>query len=129
MAFSGEHARDLIQPAVAVLAAHGLRVKREKIKIMGPDAIKLLTGTRFGSQQIRAPKRKLSRIRSGIHKLRSGLVDERDEERFILGLVGQLRFIKQICPNDVTVYAGKLAEACKGRSLDRASKKFLATSA
>jgi RNA-directed DNA polymerase len=129
LAFSGERARDLIQPAVAVLATHGLRVKREKIKIMGPDAIKLLTGTRFGSQQIRAPKKKLSRIRSGIHKLRSGLVDQCDEERFILGLVGQLRFIKQICPDDVSVYAGKLKEVCKGRSLDRASKKFLASSA
>jgi hypothetical protein len=129
LAFSGENARDLIQPAVASLAAHGLRVKREKIRIMGPRAIKLLTGTRLGSQQIRAPKEKLSRIRSGIHKLRSGLVDERDAERFILGLVGQLRFIDQICPDDVAVYAGKLAEACEGRSLDRASKKFLATSA
>jgi hypothetical protein len=129
LAFSGESARDMIQPAVTALAAHGLRVKREKIKIMGPRAIKLLTGTRLGSQQIRAPKEKLSRIRSGIHKLRSGLVDERDEERFILGLVGQLRFIDQICPDDVAVYAGELAEACEGRSLDRASKKFLATSA
>ena len=128
LAFSGENARDLIQPAIAVLAAHGLRIKREKIKIMGPRAIKLLTGTRLGSQQIRAPKEKLSRIRSGIHKLRSGLVDERDEERFILGLVGQLRFINEICPDDVSVYAGKLAEACKGRPLDRVSKKFLAVS-
>jgi hypothetical protein len=129
LAFSGESERDLIQPAVAVLAAHGLRVKREKIKIMGPDAIKLFTGTRFGSQQIRAPKKKLSRIRSGIHKLRSGSVDQRDEERFILGLVGQLRFIKQICPDDVSVYAGRLKKVSKGRSLDRASKKFLASSA
>jgi len=128
LAFSGERARDLIQPVIAVLAAHGLRVKREKIKIMGPRAIKLLTGTRLGSQQIRAPKEKLDRIRSGIHKLRSGLVNERDEEKFIRGLVGQLRFIGQICPDDVSVYAGKLAAACKGRPLDHASKKFLAES-
>jgi RNA-directed DNA polymerase len=129
LSFSGQNARDLIQPAVAVLVAHGLRVKREKIRIMGPRAIKLLTGTRLGSQQIRAPKEKLSRIRSGIHKLRSGLVDERDEERFILGLVGQLRFINQICPDDVSRYAGELKEACKERYLDRPSKKFLTASA
>ncbi len=129
LAFSGDSARDLIQPAVEALAAHGLRVKREKIRIMGPRAIKLLTGTRLGSQQIRAPKEKLSRIRSGIHKLRSGLVDERDEERFILGLVGQLRFIDQICPDDVSLYAGELREACKGRYIDRPSKEFLAASA
>ena len=129
LAFSGENARDLIQPAVAALAAHGLRVKREKIKIMGPRAIRILTGTRLGSGQIRAPKEKLSRIRSGIHKLRSGLVGERDEERFVLGLVGQLRFIHQICPDDVFRYAGELKEACRGRYLDRPSRKFLSASA
>jgi hypothetical protein len=128
LAFSGERARDLIQPAIAVLAAHGLHVKHKKTKIMGPRAIKLLTGTRLGSQQIRAPKEKLDRIRSGIHKLRSGLVDERDEERFIMGLVGQLRFIDQLCPDHVCVYAEKLADTCKGRPLDRASKKFLTES-
>ena len=129
LAFSGSSARDLIQPAVAVLGAHGLRVKRKKIKIMGPRAIKLLTGTRLGFQRIRAPKEKLSRIRSGIHKLPCGLVDERDEERFILGLVGQLRYINQICPSDVSFYAGELKQACAGRYLDRPSKKFLSTAA
>jgi hypothetical protein len=129
LAFSGDRARELIQPAVAALAAHGLRVKREKIKIMGPRAIRLLTGTRLGSQQIRAPKEKLSRIRSGIHKLRSGLVGERNEERFILGLVGQLRFIDQLCPDDVSRYAGELMGACRGRYLDGPSKKFLSASA
>jgi RNA-directed DNA polymerase len=129
LAFSGERARELIQPAVAVLATHGLRVKREKIKIMGPSAIKVLTGTRLGSQQVRAPKDKLSRIRSGIHKLRSGLVDKQDEERFILGLVGQLRFINQICPHDVSTCARDLLDASQGRPLDRHSKKFLTASA
>jgi RNA-directed DNA polymerase len=129
LAFSGDRARELIQPAVGALAAHGLRVKRSKIKIMGPCAIRLLTGTRLGSQRIRAPREKLSRIRSGIHKLRSGLVDERDEERFILGLVGQLRFVDQISPDDVSTYAGELMDACKGRYLDPPSKKFLNASA
>lgn len=127
LAFSGDRARELIQPAIDTLAVHGLRVKRTKIKIMGPRAIKLLTGTRLGSTTVRVPKDKLSRLRSGIHKLESGLVDEKDEERYILGLVGQLRFIDQICPRDVSVYAGKLMIACKGRSLNPPSKKFLAT--
>jgi len=36
LAFSGDRARDVIQLAVETLAAHGLRVKRKKIKIMGP---------------------------------------------------------------------------------------------
>ena len=129
LAFSGERARELIQPAVEVLASHGLRVKREKIRIMGPRAVKALTGTRLGFQKIRAPKDKLSRVRSGIHKLRSGLVADQDAERFIKGLVGQLRFIHQICPDDVTFYASELKEASKGRYLDRSARKFLAYSA
>jgi RNA-directed DNA polymerase len=129
LAFSGERARALIQPAIAVLAAHGLRVKREKIKIMGPSAIKILTGTRLGSQQVRAPKDKLSRIRSGIYKLQNGLVEKQNEEAYILGLVGQLRFIKQICPGDVSSHASELVSVCKERALDASSRKFLGTSA
>jgi RNA-directed DNA polymerase len=128
LAFSGDRARDLIQPAITTLAAHGLRVKRDKIKIMGPSAIKMLTGTRLGSRRVRAPKEKLSRIRSGIYKLRSGLIEKQDEEAYILGLVGQLRFIKQICPGDISPYAAELASVCKGRVLDASSRKFLAAS-
>jgi hypothetical protein len=127
LAFSGERARDLIQPAISLLAANGLKVKREKIRIMGPSAVKLLTGTRLGSRQVRAPKEKLSRVRSGIHKLRTGLVPPEDEERYILGLVGQLRFINQLCPHDGSNYARELGEACEGRALDPSSRKFIAS--
>jgi RNA-directed DNA polymerase len=125
LAFSGERARDLIQLAVSLLATYGLKVKREKIKIMGPTAIKLLTGTRLGERRVRAPKEKISRVRSGIHKLRVGMVPPNDEERYILSLIGQLRFIHQLCPHDACVYAGELKEACNGRSLDPPSRRFL----
>ena len=89
-----------------MLGAYGLRLKR-KIRIMGPSAIKLLTGP-TGARQVRAPKEKLSRIRSGIHKLRSGLVSQKDGEKYIKGLVGQLRFIHQLCPDDTRPYAKDL---------------------
>ena len=125
LAFSGERARDLIEPAISLLAANGLKVKREKIRIMGPRATKLLTGTRLGSSDVRAPRDKVRRVRSGIHKLHAGLVSPDNEERYILGLVGQLRFIYQLCPRDASIYAGELKEACKGRSLDPPSRKFL----
>lgn len=100
-------------------------VKRGKIKIMGPRAVKLLTGTRLGSGEVRAPKEKISRVRSGIHNLRVGLVSRNDEERYIMGLVGQIRFIHQLCPRDAHIYAGELKDTCKGRSLDPPSRKFL----
>lgn len=125
LAFSGERARDLIEPSVSLLAANGLKVKRGKIEIMGPRAVKLLTGTRLGSGEVRAPKEKISRVRSGIHNLRVGLVSRNDEERYIMGLVGQIRFIHQLCPRDAHIYAGELKDTCKGRSLDPPSRKFL----
>lgn len=125
LAFSGERAKDLIEPSVSLLAANGLKVKRDKIEIMGPRAVKLLTGTRLGSREVRAPKDKISRVRAGIHNLRVGLVSPNDEERYIMGLVGQLRFIHQLCPRDAYVYAGELKDACKGRFLDAPSRKFL----
>jgi len=124
LAFSGDRAREMIQVAAAVLGAYGLRLKREKIKIMGPRAIKLLTGTRLGGQQARAPKEKLSRIRSGIHKLRSGLVTVEDQERYIRGLVAQLRFVHQLCPGDVGRYAGDLIAVGKGRPLTAPDRGF-----
>jgi RNA-directed DNA polymerase len=125
LAFSGDRAREMIQVAASVLGAQGLRLKRDKIKIMGPTAIKLLTGTRLGGQQVRAPKEKLSRVRSGIHKLRTGLVTGQDEEKYIRGLVAQLRFIHQLCPGDVGRYAGDLMAVTKGRPLSEPDKRFL----
>lgn len=127
LAFSGDRAREMIQVASLTLGAYGLRLKREKIKIMGPHAIKLLTGTRLGGQQVRAPKEKLSRIRSGIHKLRIGSVTPQDEERYIRGLVAQLRFIHQLCPDDISPYAGDLMAASEGRPLSEPDRSFLST--
>ena len=127
LAFSGERARHMIEPTVALLASNGLRVKREKIKIMGSTATKLLTGTRLGPQRVRAPKEKISRVRSGIQKLRLGLVPAESAEHYILGLVGQIRFINQLCAKDAIACARALADACKGRWLDAPSRKFLSS--
>jgi len=129
LAFSGDRARELIGPAVSLLARNGLRVSRKKIKIMGPHATKLLTGTRLGSGGVRAPKEKLSRIRSGIHKLWTDLVKPENADKYVLGLVGQIRFVHQICPRDAVAHAVSVREACDGRWLDPPSRKFLASSA
>jgi len=125
LAFSGGRARDLIEPSISLLADNGLKVKREKIRIMGPRAVKLLTGTRLGLSEGRAPKEKISRVRAGIHNLRVGLVSPNDEERYIVSLLGQLRFIHQLCPRDASFCAGELKDACKGRFLDSPSRRFL----
>ncbi len=126
--FSGERARELIQVAASTLGPHGLRLSRKKVRIMGPRAAKILTGTRLGSERVRAPREKLSRIRSGICKLRTGLVREQDEERYIKGLVGQLRFVHHLCPRDVRPYARELVAVSKGRPLEEPDRRFLLAS-
>jgi RNA-directed DNA polymerase len=125
LAFSGSNARDLIQVGVSTLGRHGLHLSRKKIRIMGPTAVKLLTGTRLGSSQIRAPKEKLSRIRSGIHKLLVGSVAEPQQDKFINGLVGQLRFIRQISPRDFSSSVGELRTAVGSRALSESAKELL----
>lgn len=126
LAFSGERARELVPIAASTLRAHGLRLSHKKVRIMGPSAIKLLTGTRLGASRVRAPREKLSRIRSGIHKLRTGLVMKGREEEYIGGLVGQLRFIHQLCPSDVGAYARKLIDASAGLSIKKSDARCLA---
>jgi retron-type reverse transcriptase len=125
LAFSGEQARELIQVAVATLRTYGLRVSRTKVKIMGPSATKLITGTRLGAHGIRAPREKLSRIRSGIHKFESGLVSEDDAEKYLKGLVAQLRFVHQLSPRDAFRYALKLQKTVPERVLSVSDKDFL----
>ena len=129
LAFSGDKARDLIQTAAATLRSEGLKISRKKVRIMGPTAVKLLTGTRLGRKDVRAPKDKISRIRSGIHKLRLGLVSVSQQERYINGLVGQLRYIEQLYPADVTRPSKILASAVKGCHISKQAKKYIAAHA
>jgi RNA-directed DNA polymerase len=109
LAFSGAAARQLIPISAKTLQSHGLKISRSKVKIMGPREIKLLTGTRLGRWAARAPKDKLSRVRSGIHKLQSGLVNPEEEERFINGLVGQLEYIDRLSRKDSRTLATQLS--------------------
>lgn len=126
LAFSGPRSREMIQIAISVLAEHGLRVSRSKIKIMGPREIKLLTGTRLGKFHIRASREKLGRVRSGIYKLRIGLVPTHEQERYVDGLVGQLLYIEQLCAKDSAKYVRELAECSKKVQLSSSAKKYFA---
>lgn len=125
LAFSGDLARDVIQIAARTLAANGLRISRDKLKIMGPGSEKLITGTRLGAGGIRAPREKLKRIRSGIHHFEIGHVHDNKAERYLKGLVAQLRFVHQLCPKDAERYAAKLRTSAAGKFLSAADAKFL----
>jgi RNA-directed DNA polymerase len=100
LAFSGPRAREIIQPAISILAAEKLSVSRNKIHVMGGRAVKLITGARLGADRIRSPKELNSRVRSALHKLALAAVPEEDQEKYIKGLSAQIRHIQQLCPQD-----------------------------
>jgi hypothetical protein len=92
---------------------------------MGPRDVKLLTGTRLGGRSVRVPKEKLSRIRSGIHKLEAGLIQRKDQIKFIDGIVGQLRYVKHLNPKDASALIENLALAVNGTQTSASATKFL----
>lgn len=124
LAFSGDSSREMIQLAASVLGKYGLRISRKKIKIMGPRAAKLLTGTRLGKLQARASRDKIARVRSGIHKLRTGVIAEMERGGFVDGLIGQLRYIEQLAPKDALRYVQQLSDCSAGFQSTNATSFF-----
>ena len=101
LAFSGERAREIIEFAVRTLAHERLPVSRSKIKIMGPRATKLLTGTRLGGEKVRAPRNLTSRVRAGIHNFKRGEQLPIPEQEYLRSLSSQIKHIERLCPDDV----------------------------
>lgn len=124
LAFSGARAREMIQIAASVLASNGLRISHNKIRIMGPQDIKLLTGTRLGELQARVSKEKISRVRSGIHKLNIGLVPQEEHQAYVDSLIGQLRYIEQLSSKDGLKCIRELTK-CKINGISSNAQRFL----
>ncbi len=104
LAFSGVRARDIIQIAIQTLATERLAVSRHKIRIMGPRAVKLLTGTRLGIDRTRAPRELTARVRSGLYKLEQKAVPLLDEEQYVRSLKAQIRHIERVCSDDIKTF-------------------------
>jgi hypothetical protein len=107
LAFSGMRAREIVQVAIETLASERLAVSRYKIRIMGPRAVKLLTGARLGRDRPRAPHELTARVRSALHKLEGGVIPPTDEEQYVQHLKARIRHIERVCSDDVrTFYRG-----------------------
>jgi retron-type reverse transcriptase len=104
LAFSGARAREIIQFAVRVLAQERLAISRSKIKIMGPRATKLLTGTRLGNDRVRVPRDLTSRVRAALHKVKRGEPLPMSEEEYLKSLRSQIKHIERLCPGDVRMF-------------------------
>jgi hypothetical protein len=92
LAFSGKNARDVIGVAVKALSAAGFSVSHRKMKVMGAGDRKVLTGLLLGKQPGVLPER-LSNLRSGIHKLRTGRVPLGLQHSYVRSLRGSINFV------------------------------------
>jgi hypothetical protein len=104
LAFSGIRAREIVQVAIETLASERLAVSRYKVRIMGPRAVKLLTGTRLGRDRARAPRELTARVRSGLNKLGEGAIPLEDEEQYAQSLKARIRHIERVCSEDIRTF-------------------------
>jgi len=117
LAFSGDNPRPLINTAVRELAAAGFSVSRAKVEVMGPASQKILTGTRLGNFP-RAEPRQLARVRSGIHKLRTGAVPRHEVDDYVRSLEGKIAHVASIDLRKAERLSDDLRSATKAARLD-----------
>jgi hypothetical protein len=110
--FSGQHARLMMEPVRRRLARDGFSFPNKKREVLGRFEPKIVAGIRDGKDGPRAPKKKLSDLRAGFHKLKLGLVPEAEKADYIKRLAARVSHINQICPKDAAKYQ-VLLQTCK----------------
>ena len=113
LAFSSNDPRPVIKVVIRALRSHGFAISRKKLEIAGPASRKILNGVVLG-RGFGVPPDRLSRIRSGICKLREGHVAVAQIEHYVQSLRGSIAQIKPI--------NARKAESLK-RELETAHKK------
>lgn len=110
LGFSGENPRPIIKTVVTTLRQNGFRISRKKLEIAGPRSKKILTGVTIGAS-LRVPTDRLSRIRSGIHKLRTGAVLENEVAGYVRSLLGQITQVGSTSRKKAERFRGDLERA------------------
>lgn len=109
LAFSGRDARSVISAVVESLRAAGFSISHKKLKVMGPGTRRVLNGVLLGRFPSVLPDR-ISRLRSGIHKLRMNEVPSGQVDKYIRQLEGGITFVASIVPHK----AGRLRSELNG---------------
>jgi hypothetical protein len=115
LVFSGSETRNLMEPTRKLFADHGFILSAAKREVLGPRDTKEITGIRLGGEMLRAPRRKLSDIRAGIHKIKLGVIAEENLSRYVAQLCGRLQHVIAINPKDGLDLFLELQMLCKGR--------------
>jgi RNA-directed DNA polymerase len=111
--FSGSNARSLMEPTRKLLGRSGFSFSAKKREILTSRDEKLVTGIRDGKDGPRAPRRKLSDLRAGFHKLKLGVIPEAERADYIKRLAARVSHIRTICEKDAAKYV-KLLDDLRG---------------
>lgn len=97
LAFSGDRPQQIIQTVTQTLSAAGFGISHRKLRIMGPGDRKLLVGIVLNQfPNIRCEY--IAQVRSGIHKLRAGLIPKNNLRAYIDSLEGKIRHVATLAP-------------------------------
>jgi hypothetical protein len=110
LAFSSDNPRNILDTVVASLQRSGFAISRRKLAIMGPREREILNGVLLGIFPS-ISRDKISGIRSGIHKLRTGEVPPQDADRYVRSLRGSISHIQSIAPRKARVLSTQLDAA------------------
>lgn len=108
--FSGSNARKLMEPTRRLLGREGFSFSAKKREILGARREKLVTGIRDGKDGPRAPRKKLSDLRAGFHKLNLGMIPQTERADYIKRLAARVSHMKSICEKDAAKFVRRLAE-------------------
>jgi RNA-directed DNA polymerase len=97
LAFSGANPRTIINVAIECLHVGGFSVSHKKLKLKGPGTRRLLNGVLLNKFSGVLPDR-LNQLRSGIHKLTTGEISERQLEKYNRQLQGSIAHVASIDP-------------------------------
>jgi RNA-directed DNA polymerase len=103
--FSGDRAKQMIEPVRKILSDNGFAPARKKIEILNARSEKIVTGVRLGKDGPRAGKQKLRDIRAGLHNLKRDRFTEGGRAADVRNLRGQITFVRSLCPSDAAPLA------------------------
>jgi len=108
LAFSSDNPRPIIGVVIATLRKSGFHVSRRKLTICGRRDRKVLNSIVLGTHGLGVLPDRLANIRSGIHKLRQGLVRSEELDSYVRSLRGRISNVATICPEKAARFRRKL---------------------
>ena len=106
--FSGKNARQMIPVAISTLRRAGFAISRPKLIVMGAHARKAVNGV-VVSEILSASREHRMRIRSALHHLRVGDIQEVGREKYVSTLRGRIVHLASLNPAQAVPFETELS--------------------